>query len=306
MTGTDCGFSVVIPTCNRPVQLGVCLRALAGQDYPKSRFEVIVVDDGSVAPTAQAISELDLDLDIHVIRQSNQGPGAARNAGATQARGTYLAFTDDDCVPETGWLSAFSTALSSAAGPVLAGGRVVNGLPESLCSTASQLIVDLVYEYYNSAIQRARFFASNNMALPSAGFREVGGFDPNFRTSEDRDLCDRWLERGHMLVYAPEARISHSHQLSLVSFCRQHLGYGRGAFRYYQGYQSRHRGASSIDPAFYRSILHQLPRRLTGSVRQRVALLFLLVVWQVANTVGFILESMSASGGPGRTDGDTG
>lgn len=49
MSSSECAFSVVIPTCNRPVQLGLCLRALAAQDYPKNSFEIIVVDDGGSA-----------------------------------------------------------------------------------------------------------------------------------------------------------------------------------------------------------------------------------------------------------------
>jgi glycosyltransferase involved in cell wall biosynthesis len=306
MTGTTCDFSVVIPTCNRPVQLGVCLRALAEQDYPHSRFELIVVDDGSVTPVGRLISELDMDLDIEVIRQSNQGPGAARNVGAERAKGVYLAFTDDDCAPESGWLSALSTVLTSAPGPILVGGRVVNALPESLCSAASQLIVDLAYEHYNSDLHKARFFASNNMALPSAGFRELGGFDPSFRTSEDRDLCDRWLHLGHSLLFVPEAGVAHFHHLSLASFCRQHVGYGRGAFRYYRYYKDRHGGASSIDGSFYRNIMRQLPRRLTGSARRRTTILFLLMVWQVANTLGFVMEGMRDVRPRGRNDGGGG
>jgi len=287
-------LSVVIPTCNRPQQLGACLHALAGQDYPTTRFEVIVVDDGSTLPAERAIPEIDPDLNVHVIRQSNRGPAAARNAGAGRASGSCVAFTDDDCVPEPGWLSALSTALGSVSGSVLVGGRVVNALPENLCSSASQLIVDLVYDYYNPDPRRARFFASNNMALPLADFREMEGFAPSFRTSEDRDFCDRWLGRGHNLLFAPQARVAHAHQLSLASFCRQHVGYGRGAFRYYQRHKIRHAGMSSIDPAFYLSVLRQLPEKLGGPARRRATLLLLLVLWQAANALGFVLEGATA------------
>jgi glycosyltransferase involved in cell wall biosynthesis len=306
MIGATCDFSVVIPTRNRPVQLAVCLRALAAQNFPKSRFEVIVVDDGSVTPVGRLISDLNLDLDIDVIRQRNQGPGAARNTGAERARGVYLAFTDDDCVPESGWLSTLSTVLSSAADPLLVGGPVVNARPDGLYSAASQLIADLVCDYYNCDLQKPRFFASNNMALPSARFRELGGFDPSFRTSEDRDLCDRWLHRGYNFRLAPQARIAHSHHLSLTSFFRQHVGYGRGAFRYYRRYKERHGGASSIDAAFYCNIIRQLPRRLTGSARRRSSLLFLLMVWQAANTLGFVIEGMRGFGLHGHNDGGNG
>ena len=90
----------------------------------------------------------------------------------------------------------------------MVGGHTVNAAPQ-LCSTTSQLIVDVVYRHYNADPAQARFVASNNLALSTAGFREIGGFDPTYRTAEDRDLCDRWLHRGQRIVYTAAARVHH-------------------------------------------------------------------------------------------------
>src|SRR5919109_3753697 len=49
-----------------------------------------------------------------------------------------------------------------------------------------------------------------------------GGFDTTFRTSEDRDLCDRWLHHAYRMIYAPEVIVSHAHPLTLRTFWRQH------------------------------------------------------------------------------------
>ena len=95
-------------------------------------------------------------------------------------------------------------------------------------SATSQLIMDVVYRYYNADPLRARFVASNNMAMPTTAFRELGGFDPEFRTAEDRDLCDRWLQRGHRIIYVPAATVRHAHHMNAWAFCRQHFEYGRG------------------------------------------------------------------------------
>ncbi len=81
-----------------------CLRL----DYPADQFEVIVIDDGSSMP----IDAWSGDSRVRVIRQDNKGPAAARNAGIASARGAFLAFTDDDCVPEPGWLAALVEALA--------------------------------------------------------------------------------------------------------------------------------------------------------------------------------------------------
>jgi hypothetical protein len=95
-----------------------------------------------------------------------------------------------------------------------------------------QLIVDFVYAYYNADPSQARFFASNNLAFPADRFRTFGSFDTTFRTSEDRDLCDRWLYHAYRMTYASEVVVSHAHQLPLRTFWRQHFNYGRGAFRF--------------------------------------------------------------------------
>ena len=92
-------FSIVVPTYQRPVQLAACLQALSRLDYARERFEVIVVDDGSPTPPKAVVESLRDRLQLTLHLQRHAGPAAARNAGAMRARGKYLAFTDDDCLP---------------------------------------------------------------------------------------------------------------------------------------------------------------------------------------------------------------
>jgi GT2 family glycosyltransferase len=162
-----------------------------------------------------------------------RGPAAARNAGAKRAKGIFLVFTDDDCMPNSDWLQKLAARCAETPNRLI-GGRTLNALHSNVYSTVSQAILDIVYSYYNSVPNQARFFASNNQAIPLAGFSELNGFDPNFNASEDRDLCDRWLHCGYRMTYAPEAIVRHAHALTLPGFCRQHFNYGRGAFRFYQ------------------------------------------------------------------------
>src|SRR5437773_7206090 len=118
-------FSVVVPTRSRAEQLSVCIRSLGELDYPTGRYEVIVVDDGSEQlPAVEPPSELQFRL----ICGRHLGPAAARNLGAASAEGDYLAFVDDDCEPERGWLTAFADRAATMPEAVL-GGRTVNGLP---------------------------------------------------------------------------------------------------------------------------------------------------------------------------------
>jgi glycosyltransferase involved in cell wall biosynthesis len=84
---------------------------------------------------------------VRLIQQSNGGPAKGRNRGADVARNEFLAFTDDDCQPSPGWLSALARRLQRSP-ECLVGGRTVNGLTENPYSAARQLIIEMVYAFY--------------------------------------------------------------------------------------------------------------------------------------------------------------
>jgi GT2 family glycosyltransferase len=285
-------FSIVIPTYSRPAELAECLRSVARLEYPRDRFEVIVVDDGSDPPLDAVVAPFRSALTLSLVRQANAGAAAARNAGAERARGEFLGFTDDDCVVEPGWLKALAEVLVEAP-ECMVGGATVNAATGNLYSTTSQLITDVVYRYYNADPLQARFLASNNLALSTRGLREIGGFDPGFRTAEDRDLCDRWLHRGNRIVYHPGARVRHARALNAWSFCQQHFGYGRGAARYHRLRAQRKSGTILADSRFHLDIRVWFWTPLTMVPRsQALSVAGLLALWQTANLAGFLWETL--------------
>ena len=89
-------FSVIVPVYNGAETLEACLTALTGQDYPRERFEVIVVDDGSTDETAQIAAKFSVRL---ISLGSNQGRIVARNTGAQAARFETLVFNDARVIP---------------------------------------------------------------------------------------------------------------------------------------------------------------------------------------------------------------
>jgi len=99
-------ISVVVPTYNRAAVLEQCLQSLGVQHYPRDRYEIIVVDDGSTDSTSVLMDSIRLPVGLRFVRQANQGSGAARNAGARYATGDILLFIDDDVVATPNLLSA--------------------------------------------------------------------------------------------------------------------------------------------------------------------------------------------------------
>lgn len=285
-------FSIIVPTFSRVERLRVCLEALVQLDYPRDRFEVIVVNDGGKMP-ADAVTPFCEWINVKYIAQPHAGPATARNSGAGHAKGEFLAFTDDDCTPAPDWLQALAARFRIKPGHAI-GGRTLNALPQNLCATASQLLIDYLYIYYNGAHTEAVFLTSNNLALPADRFRSLGGFDTSFplAAGEDREFCDRWVACGHTMIYAPEVLVSHAHALTLRSFFRQHFNYGCGAVQFHRLRARRvHRGIRVEPFSFYLDMLGH-PFRQGWNWRAPM-LSALLVVSQLANALGFFVEKVT-------------
>jgi GT2 family glycosyltransferase len=282
---------VVVPTRDRPGQLSHCVRALAQLDFPRELWELIVVDDGGGA----VVDEPGLPLTL--LRRPPGGPASARNAGIAAARGDYVAFTDDDCEPDPGWLAALADAFDRFPDAML-GGRIVNALTANVFSSASQRATDLAYAHYNRDPVGCRFFASNNLAVPRRALLALGGFDADRFpfASEDRDLCDRWRAGGARMVYVPGALVRHRHDLDLTGFCRQHFAYGRGAARYHAARAQRASGRLVDEVSF-----HLDPRLWRSATAAGPAGAALLALWQLCNALGFAWERAPRLGlGAGR------
>ena len=279
-------LSVVVASNRDPARIRSCLEGLRAQDYPPDRFEVVVVDDGSPVPLAPVVDEFAGSLRTRTHRQAPAGPAVARNAGARVATGDFLAFTDDDCVPDPNWLRLLAEAMEQSP-DALVGGRVVNRLSDDRFAEATHELILSLDDAYGFWSPR-RFFTSNNLAVSREAFATVGGFDESFTVpgGEDRELCERWQAQGRPLVRADRAVVSHAHRMTLRSFVRQHYNYGRGA------YQLRHRRDEADVPleplGFYARILADPFRRLPVAAATVQSALFLLT--QVATAVGYVGE----------------
>lgn len=226
-------FSIVIPTRNRPVHLDRCLSAIALLNYPRTGFEVLIVDDGSDPPPDDIVARHASVLPLRYCHHDGKGPAGARNRGLREARGDYVVFTDDDCGPQVEWLDAFDRAFRETPGAGL-GGSIVGAPGNGIYGAVSQLLITFLYTYAE-ATGRLRFFCTNNIAFPRQALLDrTGGFDEAFplAAAEDRDLCARWLLRGE-LRFVRAAVVQHRQDLTLLSFCAQHFRYGRGAFRFW-------------------------------------------------------------------------
>lgn len=284
-------FSVVIPTRKRDRLLRSCLSSLRSLDYPVADFEVIVVDDGGGVP-ARLIEEARAGLDIRLVSQDHHGPATARNRGVAAARGEFIAFTDDDCTVDRGWLRALEHALGEHPEAMIGGGTV-SSTGSTIFAVASQNIVDFLYEYYASVPTSLRFFATNNVACRRDHLLALGGFDESFprAAAEDRDLCERWHEAGRPFHYQGTALVTHHLESTLRHYVSQHLRYGQGATHLNRARQRRGHQGPRLEPVrFYVGLVTYALRR--GVTPRNLWLATLAFVSQVAYGIGYYSERL--------------
>ena len=200
-------ISVIVPVYNGEATIRTCVEALLGLDYPRDRFEVIIVDNKSTDGTRRLVEGYPVTLLQEAAVQSSY---AARNLGITRAGGDVIAFTDADCVPERGWLRAIVAAIDV---PDVGG---VAGAIEAFRA-------DSPVERYQArrAIRADR--AYNHKVLPFAQtanaaykrevFEKIGLFDPTLIYGGDLDFSWRMQSAGGLrLVYEALAFVWHRHR----------------------------------------------------------------------------------------------
>jgi GT2 family glycosyltransferase len=191
-------LSVVIPTCHRNDLLAKCLDRLAPgrQSISIDRYEVIVTDDGSIS-TARELVERDYPW-VTWRMGPKRGPAANRNNGAKAARGQWLVFTDDDCIPDLLWLEEFWKVAKNQEAQVLEGRTSPTGI---------RYRVDMDCPVNESG----GYLWSCNMAILKDLFVQLNGFDDRFPgpTLEDIDLRTRLGKSGKRFKFVPSALVLH-------------------------------------------------------------------------------------------------
>ena len=110
--GNAACLTVCVCTHNRPDCLAACLAGLASQTLRADTFEILVIDSGSTPENAMALRRHVAGVaNARSLRIDEPGLCRARNLGAREARADYIAYIDDDAVPEPGWAQSILDAI---------------------------------------------------------------------------------------------------------------------------------------------------------------------------------------------------
>lgn len=168
------------------------------QAHPLDQYEVIVTDD---SPPGESMERLVRERFpwARWVPGARRGPAANRNHGAAQARGEWLVFTDDDCLPAKEWLRAFAAHVGDHPKAEVLEGRTNTG--GIACGSFETAPVN----------ETGGFLWSCNLAIRRSLFDAIGGFDENFPSAhmEDVDLRWRLRERGSRVEFVADALVVH-------------------------------------------------------------------------------------------------
>jgi len=213
-------LSVIVCTRNRAAFLGPCLESALRQSYPRDRYEVIVVDNGSSDGTAAICRGFEPRGVRHVL-EPVIGLSRARNTGWREARGTYVGYLDDDATADEGWLAAVAESVDLTEGRAdwIGGAIYLKWEAPAPVWMNEELQVPLGYVFWGDQPRRltpTERLGGGNSFYPRQRLLELGGFDErlgrqggNLLSGEETQLQKRIEREGGFLFYHPRACIHH-------------------------------------------------------------------------------------------------
>ncbi|HXN53033.1 MAG TPA: glycosyltransferase [Candidatus Acidoferrum sp.] len=218
-------FSIIIPALNEEHVIGQCLNSIARLEFPRQKFEIIVVDNGSSDRTREIAESYHEAVNITVLLHPKINISSLRNAGAAASNGEYLIFLDADMVVHEHWLQRAAKLFVSSKAEIIGGFYEV---PENSSWVARVWFTRKMKEVNLSP----SYAASGNLMIRRSQFDAIGGFDESLATSEDCDFCCRARALGLSIAqYRTIAVVHLGSPQTLQTFFRREIWHGSSVFR---------------------------------------------------------------------------
>lgn len=253
--------SIIVPVYNGERTIAACIESLPAQDYPKDRYEVIVVDNGSTDGTKEVCMEQGAwrmenhdtprpapHAPCYYVFEPVRGSYKARNTGIKAARGEILAFTDADCVADKEWLKRGVEGFSDENVGCAAG--EIEGYEPS--NYVEQYLVDKKELSQEKTLTEALmpYAKTANVFYRKEVFDEIGLFEEKWVSGGDADMAWRMQnETGFKIKYIHKAIVFHKHRSTLRTMFSQCVTWGLGDTLLFKKYR-----AKTNDRAFLKKI----------------------------------------------------
>ncbi|MFA5029526.1 MAG: glycosyltransferase family A protein [Patescibacteria group bacterium] len=209
-------LSVVIPTYNRANYLSKALASLVEQDFAKEKFEVIVVDDGSIDDTEKTAKQFKDRLSLKYLKEEHGGVSQARNSGVKNSGGEIIVFFDDDALADKNWLKNISEIMLHEA--------IITGRVKPLNNNLWQYFAP--HYYQGDQPTESPVLLEGNCAIKREVFAKVGLFDANLDYGhEGREFIGR-CRKEYKIRYYPDVIIYHDYASSIKNYLDKQRKFG--------------------------------------------------------------------------------
>lgn len=245
-------ISVIIATKDRPGHIVVCLKSLLKNSF--KQFEIILIDQSNNEQTRHTIQRIK-NKKIVYLYHHHGGKSSALNKGISMARGDIYAFTDDDCLVDTHWLTNIQKTFDTHKNISAVFGKTLPYEPkkhrEEICPCTfiypKQRLITKPCAHYKY------IGFGNNMAVRASAIKKLGEFKEWLgpgsigSNAEDAEFALRMLVKGHKILYDPSMIVYHNKWLTPNKMIKQNQSYACGEMTCYEYFHfQRHRFATPI------------------------------------------------------------
>jgi glycosyltransferase involved in cell wall biosynthesis len=225
-------ISIIIPTYNRAAPLRRALKSVVEQSYPRTDYEILVVDNASTDDTravAEEMMQAHREPTIRYVHEPIPGLLPARHRGVAESQGAILVFIDDDIEADRGWLAAIHDAFQDPDVHMVGGRNLPNYevIPPAWINQVMERGPDYAVMYcgYYSLLdfgdRRLEIDANHvwglNFSIRRETFYRLGGFNPDtvpgrylrYQGDGETGLSIKLKQQGLKAIYEPRALVHH-------------------------------------------------------------------------------------------------
>jgi cellulose synthase/poly-beta-1,6-N-acetylglucosamine synthase-like glycosyltransferase len=224
-------MSVIVPMRNEERRIGRCLRSLAAQDYPRDRFEVLVVDGDSTDGSCQVAEQVarETGLPLRLLSNPRRSTPCGLNEGLAQAKGEVIARVDAHAEVSPRFLSESVSALLDSGADVVGG--PIRSAGDGLVGGAIALAMSSPFGVGNAAFRYSREEQyTDTVPFPTyrrSVFERIGPLAEDLEWGEDDEFHYRLGDAGGRILLTPRIASTYYVRSSLWALARQYFRYGR-------------------------------------------------------------------------------